>query len=704
MRAIIIHGQKNHTAVDRAAEKAAAEKAAAERAAERAAAEKAAAAKWAAEKAAERARWLQIEYPLPYPQGSWPDTYDISGSFPDGFIWGMGTASYQVEGAYREDGRGASIWDTYTGANTIGMPGANCSYCCKVAPCEAHWAMKDKGATGNVAADHYHMYKTDVALMQSMGLKHYRFSISWSRLIPTGRLKDGVNHQAIQWYKNLINELEKAGITPYVTIYHWDLPQGLLDPGRGLYGWWSRDAAGQPDNQIMSDWLDYANLCYTEFGDRIKFWITFNEPWSFLFLGSGYGKAPSLKELSNMSRDPWIGAHTVLNAHAQAVKLYRTKFQPKQKGTISMTFNSDWREPKTSKPEDVLAAEQVMLFTIGWFAEPIFGSKGDYPHMMREVFGAALPAFSAEERALLKGSADFFGFNHYGTGWISYDERHAGPDKTHAHLTEGGLLQGGSDWLFGAAWGFRKVLNWIKRRYNNPPVVVTESGWSSQNSNVEEAVRDRQRVEYYANYTSEMQRAIYQDGCDIRGYFAWSFLDNFEWENGYKERFGTSFTEYAVRIDPSGPAGFLAPQPSAGDQLRRRKESSCYLEALWTQNKLLDPSDPALALEGCVGSREFHGEFKDPDELHCTRLIDVHAPGTAASLYDGCGKELDLPAGVATLSGSTIVADFSAKGGPSRMIGFWSAATSSIVWSDGRLWTKMTATEKMRVDFAFRLK
>lgn len=638
------------------------------------------------------------EYPLPYLHGEWPTKYENRGRFPNGFVWGMGTAAYQIEGAYREDGRGASIWDTFTGADTVGMPGANCSYCCQHAPCTAHWAMKDTGATGNVAADHYHLWKTDVALMKAMGLKHYRFSLSWPRLIPTGKLKDGKNQKGIDFYNSLINELHLAGITPYVTIYHWDLPQGLLDPP-SLQAWWSRDADGKPDGQILPDWLDYVNLCFTEFGDRVKSWVTFNEPWTFLFLGSGYGKAPSIEYFSNMTIDPWIGGHNVLNAHAAAVDLYRRKFQKKQRGLIGITNNCDWREPKTDSPEDILAAEHAVLFQLGWFAEPIFGSTGDYPASMRKAYGSQLPEFTEEQRALLKGSSDFFGLNHYGTGWVAHDKHHPGADLAYAKLTEEGLPGAQSTWLYGAAWGFRKVLNWVSSRYDNPPLLVTEGGWSLKAETAHEAVHDQARVVYYANYTSEMYKAIFKDGVHVLGYFAWSLMDNFEWDQGYTERFGATFTEYNFGLDPNAPTRESS-QPTEGKQMRQRKESSCWLEAVWAYNELIGPK--SVNYDGCTSSLQFHGEFMDPTQPECTRMIVVHAPGTSGSLFEGCGDESsDSPSAPAVFSGSSIVADFSARGGPSHLVGFWNRAKNSIMWGDGSLWMKIYASGA-HVDFNFR--
>jgi len=403
-----------------------------------------------------------------------------------------------------------------------------------------------------------------------------------------------------------------------------------------------------------------------------------------------------VKPFNNMSRDPWIGAHNVLNAHAAAVALYRKKFQAKQQGSIGITNNMDWREPRSTKLEDMQAAERTVLFAIGWFAEPIFGKTGDYPIEMREVFGSKLPDFTQEQRDLLKGSADFFGFNHYGTGFVAHHD-HPGDDMAYARLTEEGLPQAQSDWLFGAAWGFRKALNWISRRYNNPPLMVTEGGWSLKGNTADQAMHDRERVVYYANYTSEMRKVIYEDGIDVRGYFAWSLLDNFEWDKGYKERFGTTFTEYNFGEDPNGPEG-SGEQPTAGNQLRRRKESSCWLEAVWHSKQLVAPD--ILNYDSCTGSQEFHGEFKDPLQPECTRLLEVHAPGTKAMLFDGCASDQDRTLrATATLSGSTITANFSSQGGPARLIGFWSNAANAIIWSDGGMWTKIIASEMMREGF-----
>lgn len=528
------------------------------------------------------------EWPLPYEHGEYPLDYanrSVSLPFPEGFVWGMGTAAYQIEGGYRDGGRGASIWDTYTGANTVGMPGSNCSYCCKEAPCSINDGMKSRGATGNVACNHYHDWKKHIALMKSMGLRHYRFSISWPRVLPTGRLEDGVNDEGIKFYNNLIDGLLEAGITPYVSLYHWDLPQGLLDPPSKL-GWWSFDAQTlQPTEQITKHYVDYANTCFSSFGDRVKFWTTFNEPWTFLYLDH----APNVEPFKQNSS--YVAAHNVLLAHAAAVQLYRSDFQKSQGGVIGITLNQDWSEPRTTDPQDVAAGERMRLSQVGWFAEPIFSGTGDYPTELRRLLGDRLPRFTQEQRELINGSADFFGLNHYGTNWVSNNnEGVAGWLDAYADVKSDGFEQGQSSWLHGGAFGFRKLLNWIDRRYNSPVIYVTESGWSMLANTPATGVQDAQRLGYYLNYTTELQRAINEDGIDVRGYFAWSFMDNFEWAMGYTERFGVTYVDFAFGNDPNSPTD-QQHQPTTHGQKLYRKMSSCWLQALMASNAVVGLDD-----------------------------------------------------------------------------------------------------------------
>ena len=239
----------------------------------------------------------------------------------------------------------------------------------------------------------------------------------------------------------------------------------------------------------------------------------------------GFGGAPSHPDYSDKMVHPYRCAHNVLLAHAAVVARYRNKYQPLQEGKIGITNNCDWREPLTSSPSDIAAAERQVLFQLGWFADPVF--LGDYPPPMRAILGNALPTFTDEERALVFGSADFFGLNHYGTGF-GFNIAWPGWQSSYSGTSEEGFPRAQSAWLFASGWGFRKLLNFVHARYGGPDIYVTEGGWSLEADDAEAGRRDPERTMYYANYTSEMLKAIQEDGVAVKGYFAWSLMDNFE--------------------------------------------------------------------------------------------------------------------------------------------------------------------------------
>ncbi|MDH3252024.1 MAG: GH1 family beta-glucosidase, partial [Ignavibacteria bacterium] len=437
-------------------------------------------------------------------------------TFPTDFTWGTATASYQIEGAWLEGGKGLSIWDAF--AHTPG----------KIA----------QGDTADIGCDHYHRFKEDIALMAHMGLKAYRFSIAWPRIQPTGRGKP--NPEGIRFYSNLIDELLGHGITPWVTLYHWDLPLALhLE----LDGWL---------NPVMADcFSDYAAICFEYFGDRVKHWITFNEPWVVSILGYGQGLfAPG----RTSNEEPYRVAHTVLRAHGKAVDIYRRTFQNTQKGIIGMTNNCDWREPLTDSKSDKMAAQRALEFFLGWFADPLY--KGKYPDVMRERVRERLPEFTAEDLDLIKGSADFFGLNHYTTMYAS----HAQPDGTSGNSPYGNggisedqdvLLTSDPAWRTTqmgwniVPWGCRKLLHWIDTRYDSPEIIITENGCAWDDTVEDGAVNDRRRIDFLNSYLAECHEAI-QQKVKLRGYFLWSFMDNFEWALGYSRRFGIHYVDYTT--------------------------------------------------------------------------------------------------------------------------------------------------------------
>jgi len=431
--------------------------------------------------------------------------------FSNDFVWGAATSSYQIEGAYNSDGKGPSIWDAF---------------------CTIPNRIKN-GDHGNIAIDHYHNFKEDIALLKSQGFKAYRFSISWPRIIPDGKGK--VNEEGIQFYSDLIDELIANDITPWVTLYHWDLPLALQLENDG---WLNPD--------IVSYFKNYAKICFQRFGNRVKHWITLNEPWVVSILGYGQGVfAPGRTSNS----EPYLVGHHLLLAHAHAVNVYKTQFES-QNGTIGITNNCDWREPLTDKPEDIDAAERALLFFLGWFADPIY--LGDYPKVMKDRLDNRLPEFTDEQKKLLKNSSDFFGLNHYTTMYAAADQ-YKGEISVYGN---GGLsedqdvkLSQDKDWKLTHSkwavvpWGCTKLLKWISDRYNNPVIYITENGFACDDKLENGHINDLDRLNYFKEYLNACHEAI-DLGVTLKGYFAWSFFDNFEWASGYSLRFGINYIDY----------------------------------------------------------------------------------------------------------------------------------------------------------------
>ncbi len=432
---------------------------------------------------------------------------NIVKKFPPKFVWGTATASYQIEGAANEGGRGDSIWDVF---------------------CRSEGNIAN-GDNGDRACDHFNRYPEDIQLMADLGISAYRFSISWPRIMPDGT-SGSINQEGIDFYNKIINECLRHGIEPWVTLYHWDLPQYLHEKEGG---WLRKD--------IVSRFHDYADVCFQEFGDRVKRWITINEAWVVAMLGYGKGVfAPGLE-----SNDlPYIVGHNLLLSHAQAVNLYRTKYAELE-GQIGITNNCDWREAASDEKEDQDAAQRALEFFLGWFADPVYF--GDYPDVMKERLGNRLPSFSDEEKSLLKGSSDFFGLNHYTTMIVS-----AKPDELDVQSVygNGGIVEDQDvhlkvdpkwpltdmNWAV-VPWGCGKLLRWIADRYNNPPIYITENGCAYDD------LADQRRIDFLSGYIEECQKAI-DAGVNLQGYFVWSLLDNFEWASGYSKRFGLHYVNY----------------------------------------------------------------------------------------------------------------------------------------------------------------
>jgi len=427
-------------------------------------------------------------------------------TFPKDFVWGVATASYQVEGAADEDGRGRSVWDNF----------CRCS------------GKIDNGDTGAVACDHYHRYKEDIALMKQIGVGAYRMSVSWSRVLPegTGRLND----KGLDFYDRVIDECLAADIAPWVTLFHWDYPLELYFRG----GWLNRESV---------DWFaDYTAVLMDRFSDRVRHWMTLNEPQCFIWCGHGTGThAPGLKlDIADQLRV----THHALMAHGRAVQVIRAT--AKTPPTIGWAPVGVVRYPVTETPENIEAARRAMfdvpaahLWTNSWFSDPVI--LGHYPEDGLKLFGDAMPRFNAADLEVMNQPLDFYGANIYNALPVRA--------KADGGFEEVPRTPGFPVTMF--QWPVEEeCLYWgpklLQERYKLP-IVITENGLASQDWVFEDGkVHDPQRIDFLSRYLKQLHRAI-ADGVDVRGYFQWSFMDNFEWSFGYKYRFGLTHVDYATQ-------------------------------------------------------------------------------------------------------------------------------------------------------------
>lgn len=398
------------------------------------------------------------------------------GTFRDDFLWGVSSSAYQIEGAWDADGKGPSIWDNFTHT-----PGSN---------------VKDN-ATGDVACDSYNHLDADLNMLRALKVKAYRFSISWSRVFPTGR-NSSINTRGVDYYNRLIDGLVASNISPMVTLFHWDLPQALQDIG----GW---------ENPALIELFNsYADFCFQTFGDRVKFWMTFNEPTYQAWLGYGSGDFPP--NVKDPGSGPYRIGHAILKAHATVYHTYDEKYRQEQKGVISLSLSTHWAEPQLpGVPRDVEAADRMLQFSLGWFAHPIFRN-GDYPDAMKWKVGnrselqhlatSRLPSFTEQEKAYIRATADVFCLNTYSSRIV----RHATPRLNPPSYEDDQELTEEEDpsWPStavnrAASWGMRRLLNWIKEEYGDIPIYITENGVGLTDPGVE----DTDRIFYHKTYINE---------------------------------------------------------------------------------------------------------------------------------------------------------------------------------------------------------
>jgi len=420
--------------------------------------------------------------------------------FPEGFLWGAATAAHQIEGSPMADGAGPSIWTRF--AHTPGMT--------------------VNGDTGDVACDHYNRWKDDVALMASLGLKAYRFSVSWSRILPEGTGR--VNQKGVDFYSRLVDELLSKGIEPLLTLYHWDLPAALDDRG----GWLNRDIA---------DWfVEYAHVMFRALDDRVQHWVTLNEPW--VVADGGYLHGVLAPGHRNRYEAPLV-THNLLRSHAAAVRAYRAI----GKHQIGLVVNLETKYPATDSAADRDATRRADAYMNRQYLDPVF--LGRYPEEMKEMYGDAWPEFSKEDLNQIREKLDFIGINYYAPGWMQDDpsvtvERATRVPQTQLTRTE-------------LAWpvfpkGLTDILTLVTERYGRVPIYITENGAAFYDPPAAQGGRvdDPLRIQYINDHLLAVREAM-QSGADVRGYFAWSLLDNFEWSAGFSKRFGLIHVNYATQ-------------------------------------------------------------------------------------------------------------------------------------------------------------
>jgi beta-glucosidase len=424
--------------------------------------------------------------------------------FPAGFVWGTATAAHQIEGGWNEDGKGESIWDRFS-ANPANIADRS---------------------NARIACDHYHRYRDDLDLMASLGLRNYRFSLAWPRIVPDG---DGaVNAAGLDFYDRLVDGMLERGIRPFATLFHWDLPVALQDRG----GWTSR--------HTIDAFARFADIAARRLGDRVKDWMTHNEPWVVAFCGHLFGvHAPGLRDL----KTALATAHGLLVSHGRAVAAVRGACEGARVGIV---HNLEHIEPASDRAEDIAAAARHDGAFNRWFLDPVFGR--GYPEDMVEWYGADAPTVEPGDLALMAAPTDFLGVNYYTRRIIAHAPR--GPER-------GFLATRQVYWPFVARadfdeWeiapeGLYRTLLRVQRSYHPASIYVTENGtsWPDQ-PGPDGHVHDLLRTRYLARHAAAVRQAI-DDGADVRGYFAWSILDNYEWGFGFTKRFGLVHVNYATQ-------------------------------------------------------------------------------------------------------------------------------------------------------------
>ena len=419
--------------------------------------------------------------------------------FPKDFVWGAATASYQIEGAWNEDEKGESIWDRFS--HTPGK-------------------VQD-GDTGDMACDHYHRWEDDLKMIKQLGLKAYRFSTAWPRVLPSGT--GTVSEAGLDFYSKLVDGLLKLDIEPYITLYHWDLPQKLQDKG----GWPTRD--------IVDAFVEYADLVSRVLGDRVKNWITLNEPWVSAFVGYEMGfHAPGHKS----RHEALVAAHHLLLAHGNAVPVIRRNSPG---SNVGITLNLTPQVPASPSVADRTAANWVDGYINRWFLDPLVGR--GYPQDMVNAYGDEMAFVQPGDMETLSVPLDFIGINYYHRSVVR-SEKVSEAENAPRTVFSGDVTEMG--WEVHPE-SLYKMLGRLYFDYDFPVIHITENGAAYVDEvSADGEVHDPKRVSYYARHLQQVHRAV-EAGSPVKGYFAWSLMDNFEWAFGYSKRFGLVYVDYQTQ-------------------------------------------------------------------------------------------------------------------------------------------------------------
>ncbi len=421
-------------------------------------------------------------------------------TFPEDFTWGAATSAYQIEGAWNEDGKGENIWDRFS---------------------HRPYTIRS-GEKGDVACDHYHRMSEDVALIKSLGLKSYRFSLSWGRILPEGTGK--VNAKGLDFYDRLLDALLDAGVQPMVTLFHWDLPQKLQDSG----GW--------NDRRTVECFAAFAGVAFERFGDRVQLWSTFNEPYCSAFMGYGSGMfAPGINDYSQA----YQVAHNQLLAHGKAVELFR---RGGYKGEIGIVLNFEHAVPASDSDADRAAARRYMEQYFGLFVDPIFS--GHYSDEVLAWAGSMAPCIKPGDLQVIHIPIDFLGVNYYTAFKVAFDP--FGGHLKARHQSYSQPMWGNTEMNWGVyPAGLEAILLELKSRCGNPKMFITENGCAALDEpDGAGYVEDTMRMAYLRAHISTIHRVL-TSGINLHGYYVWSLLDNFEWAEGFRPRFGLCRVDYS---------------------------------------------------------------------------------------------------------------------------------------------------------------